>query len=120
MPIAGGSSVTINSRTQQTLSSCPLKEPVVRLRLAILSLIAILPAITGCGQLSVRYNDPSDPFSQCCQQGGRGCRTSRGGAGHSYAAAAASAEPRAEDPYQGVPGAKFHPVPVRPVFERQP
>lgn len=93
----------------------------MRLRLAILSLIAILPAVTGCGQLSVRYNDPSDPFSQCCQEE-RGCRHvrgGRGGAGQPYSAAAASAEAPAEDPYQAVPGAKFHPVPVRPVFERQ-
>lgn len=92
----------------------------MRLRLAILSLIAILPAIVGCGQLSVRYNDPSDPFSQC-YQGERGCRNVRGKAtGHRYSAAAASAEAPAEDPYQAIPGAKFHPVPVRPVFERQP
>lgn len=91
----------------------------MRSRFAFVCLMATSLAMLGCGSLSVRYNDPSDPFSQCCRDGrmvhdGRlGCRT---GAARAIPPVASESE----DSDAAVPGAKFHSVPVQPVFERQP
>ncbi len=90
----------------------------MRSRFAFVCLMAASLATLGCGSLSVRYNDPSDPFSQCCRDrrmvrdGRPGCRT---GAGMAIPPAASDSEERDA----AVPGAKFHSVPVQPVFERQ-